>query len=103
MKYYKNETTGQVFAFEEDGSQDAFIAKQLVKLTPKEVKDHFAPKPLTYDEVVSLRSVTYKKESDPLKIAAEYDAMISSTAPDYSLWLAKVKEIKDKYPLPSKE
>lgn len=47
----------------------------------------------------ALRSAAYRLESDPLKIEAEYDALITCTGPDYSLWVAKVAEIKNRYPL----
>lgn len=47
------------------------------------------------------RLAAYRTESDQLKIAAEYDALIASTSPDYSAWQAKVAEIKARYPLPT--
>jgi hypothetical protein len=46
MKYYKNLVTGQVFAFEADGSQDDFIPSNLVAMTPQEVQAHITPPPL---------------------------------------------------------
>ncbi|HEJ1886681.1 TPA: hypothetical protein SLV55_002402, partial [Pseudomonas aeruginosa] len=39
-------------------------------------------------------------ESDPLKTEAEFDAIKAGTEPDYSAWVAKVEEIKARYPLP---
>ncbi|XFB08401.1 hypothetical protein AAGT13_20620 [Azotobacter salinestris] len=50
--------------------------------------------------VLAQRSRAYRLESDPLKLEAEYDAVIAGTEPDYSAWLAKVAEIKVRYPLP---
>ncbi|WP_090733450.1 hypothetical protein [Azotobacter beijerinckii] len=47
------------------------------------------------------RLAAYRKESDQLKISAEYDALIAGSAPDYSAWQAKVEEIKERYPLPT--
>ena len=52
-------------------------------------------------EVLNKRSAAYKTESDPLKIEAEYDAMKNGTTPDYSKWVAKVSEIKSRYPFPN--
>ncbi len=49
--------------------------------------------------VLAQRSRAYRLESDPLKLEAEYDALIAGTEPDYSAWLAKVAEIKVRYPL----
>ncbi|MDG3618815.1 hypothetical protein L5B92_32070, partial [Pseudomonas aeruginosa] len=39
-------------------------------------------------------------ESDPLKTEAEFDAIKAGTEPDYRAWVAKVEEIKARYPLP---
>ncbi|WP_439862279.1 hypothetical protein [Pseudomonas sp. MBLB4136] len=52
------------------------------------------------ESVIEQRRAAYKAESDPLKIEAEYDAQIAGSEPDYSAWLAKVAEIKARYPLP---
>lgn len=51
MKYFKNRDTGEVFAFESDGSQDAFIPQGLVEMTSKEVSDHLAPPVLTEEQL----------------------------------------------------
>ena len=51
-------------------------------------------------EVLSNRSQAYIKESDPLKVEAEYDAMKNGTHPDYTKWMEKVAEIKARYPFP---
>ncbi|UGL60912.1 hypothetical protein [Pseudomonas phage vB_PaeP_TUMS_P10] len=53
-----------------------------------------------YDAVLANRAEAYRMESDPLKTEAEFDAIKGGTEPDYSLWLAKVEEIKERYPLP---
>lgn len=52
-------------------------------------------------EAQAKRLAAYRAESDQLKIAAEYDALIAGTSPDYSAWQAKVAEIKARYPLPT--
>lgn len=56
--------------------------------------------PLTLQQLRDAREQAYRAESDPLKIEAEYDAQIDGVEPDYSAWLAKVAEIKARYPLP---
>lgn len=56
-----------------------------------------------YDAVASQRLAAYRAESDQLKIEADYDAAIAGKAPDYSVWIAKVKEIKSRYPIPDKQ
>lgn len=43
MKYYKHPTTGEVYAYEADGSQDAFILPDLVQMADEEVQAHLNP------------------------------------------------------------
>ena len=42
MIYYKSKT-GEVFAYEADGSQDAYIKPSLVRMTDAEVQAHLNP------------------------------------------------------------
>lgn len=53
-----------------------------------------------YDAAVAARANAYRLESDPLKTEAEFDAIKAGVEPDYSAWIAKVEEIKARYPLP---
>ncbi|MBG7508605.1 UNVERIFIED_CONTAM: hypothetical protein P3C92_27900 [Pseudomonas aeruginosa] len=53
-----------------------------------------------YDAAVAARADAYRLESDPLKTEAEFDAIKAGTEPDYSAWIAKVEEIKARYPMP---
>lgn len=53
-----------------------------------------------YDAAVAARADAYRLESDPLKTEAEFDAIKAGVEPDYSAWIAKVEEIKARYPLP---
>ncbi|HCF5874999.1 hypothetical protein ACM71I_26345 [Pseudomonas aeruginosa] len=53
-----------------------------------------------YDAAVAARADAYRLESDPLKTEAEFDAIKAGVEPDYSAWVAKVEEIKARYPLP---
>ncbi|HGP4432944.1 TPA: hypothetical protein ACLMYU_005227 [Pseudomonas aeruginosa] len=53
-----------------------------------------------YDAAVAARADAYRMESDPLKTEAEFDAIKAGVEPDYSAWIAKVEEIKARYPLP---
>lgn len=45
MKYYRHEVTGDVYAFESDGSQDSFIGDDLVLMTDEQVEAHVNPPP----------------------------------------------------------
>lgn len=54
----------------------------------------------TSDSQREQRRRAYRQESDPLKNEADYDAIVSGEEPEYTAWLAKVEEIKARYPLP---
>lgn len=101
MIYYKN-TNGEVFAYETQAEKDQYGSPDLVKMAPVEVQEHInpAPVPLTLEQVQALRQSAYVAESDPLKIEAEYDAIVEGTDPDYAKWLSKVTEIKARFTLP---
>jgi hypothetical protein len=47
-----------------------------------------------------MRLEAYRVESDPLKLEAEHDVLKAGVAPEYTAWLAKVEEIKLRYPKP---
>lgn len=51
MKYYKKDN--EVFAFENDGSQDEHIMEDMVRMTPSEVDKHVNPKKYMTDEQLS--------------------------------------------------
>ena len=65
MKYYK--LNDQVFAFEDDGSQDDYITEDMVRMTSSEVDKHLNPKNYMTDEqlyeiyVRSLRPLTRRQ------------------------------------------
>ncbi|CRI58059.1 phage tail assembly chaperone [Pseudomonas sp. CCOS 191] len=51
MKYFRNLVTGEVFAFEPDGSQDEFIGLDLVPMNPAEVEAHLSQPALTREQI----------------------------------------------------
>jgi len=65
MKYYKKDN--EVFAFEDDGSQDDYITEDMVRMTPSEVDKHINPKKYMTDEqlfdiyVKSLKPLTRRQ------------------------------------------
>ncbi len=65
MKYYKKGE--QVFAFENDGSQDDYITQDMVRMTSSEVDKHLNPKKYMTDEqlfdiyVKSLKPLTCRQ------------------------------------------
>ena len=65
MKYYKKDN--EVYAFEDDGSQDEYITQDMVRMTSSEVDKHLNPKKYMTDEqlyeiyVKSLRPLTRRQ------------------------------------------
>ena len=65
MKYYKKDN--EVFAFEDDGSQDEYITQDMVRMTSSDVDKHLNPKKYMTDEqlyeiyVKSLRPLTRRQ------------------------------------------
>lgn len=52
MKYFRHPVTGNVFAFEIDGSQDSYISSELCAMTPEEVLSHLNPVPTEQEVLV---------------------------------------------------
>lgn len=76
MKYYKDET-GEVFAYEADGSQDAYIKPGLVHMSPAEVMALLNP-PVT---VVVPALVTMRQARQAMLsagILSQVDALIAA-------------------------
>lgn len=90
MKYFKEPTTQQVYAYEDDGSQDKFILAGLIAISEEEAKEIVVKnKPqLTAEQVDRIRRTAYEKESDPLFFKAQRgEATLDE-------WKQKVAEIK---------
>lgn len=85
---------GEVFA-DWAGTLESFCAFADIQL--QDVAFH--PDDLK-QEVYEARRSAYTKEADPLRLSAQYDALIAGTEPDYSEWVAAVKSIKERIPMP---
>ncbi|WID41937.1 tail protein [Pseudomonas phage PG1] len=109
MKYFKDPGTGQVFAFEVDGSQDAFIAPSLEPMTAEEVAAHINPPPVppTRDEVEAARLRAYADPltgSDRYFAEAQRESLLGNAEAAESaklLGLARFAEIQAEYPWPA--
>ncbi|RIQ47599.1 hypothetical protein D0843_16880 [Bordetella avium] len=58
FKYYRDPTNGEVYAYEGDGSQDAYIREGLVAMTDDEAKAHLSAPP---SHTVAPTSVTMRQ------------------------------------------
>ena len=97
MKHYKD-SKNNVYAYESDGSQDAFIADGLTLISDEEALLLTASPPapaLTNSQIEYMRQMAYQSESDPLFFKAQRGEANSEE------WLAKITEIKARYPLNS--
>lgn len=109
MKYYRDPSSGEVFAYEADGSQDELIPEHLIPLSDKEVSEHLNPvaAPLTREKINAMRRTAYADPmtgSDPLYI--EYQRAIALEDPAEQIesartaWLDRASEIALQYPCP---
>ncbi|WP_083454258.1 tail fiber assembly protein [Pseudomonas sp. P97.38] len=53
-KYYVDETTGLVYAYPEDGSQDSYIGVNLRKMSADEIVAHLNPQPRYWTDGITL-------------------------------------------------
>lgn len=67
MKYYK--LNSEVYAFEDDGSQDDYITSDMVLMTADEIDRHLNPQNYLTDE----QKLQIKKEINLQKAQSEYD------------------------------
>lgn len=52
--YYVDETTGVVYAYPEDGSQDSFMGSNLRKMSAEEIVAHLNPQPRYWTDGITL-------------------------------------------------
>lgn len=86
MKFYKDPDTNEVFAFEDDGSQDDFIPENLVAITEAEADELRAPPPAPpQTQFTSLEFLDKFTEEEQL-------AVVSATLanPVVKLWYDKM-------------
>ncbi|WP_157076504.1 hypothetical protein [Castellaniella caeni] len=86
MKYFKS-PADDVFAYESDGSQDAWIRPDLVPMTPEEVEAHLnppAPQPSTIlssrEYLMRFTNAEYAavRSSDSIDLHRAYDSLIAA-------------------------
>jgi hypothetical protein len=86
MKYFKS-PTGEVFAFESDGSQDAWIRPDLVPMTQEEIEAHLSPPAPPPRTTLSSREYLMRftnaeyaavRSSDSIDLHRAYDSLIAA-------------------------
>ena len=93
MKYFKNPTNNELHAYEQDGSQDAFILPGLIPITQEEAdKIIEANKPKPSPEVLrKMKQDAFQAEADPLFFKAQRGEATMEQ------WKAKVEEINQRF------
>lgn len=76
MKYFKKD--GEVFAFEDDGSQDHLIAKDFTKMTSNEIDRHINPRKYMteeekYQHTVSMLQPLSRKQFRRMLVLNDFD------------------------------
>jgi len=97
MKHYKDPVTNEIYAYEADGSQDAFIKEGLVAVTADEAATICATK-----QQAAFNALTYAE-----KRAAEYppitdyiDGVVKGDQAQVDAYIAACQAVKAKHPKP---
>ena len=95
MKHYINNKTKEIFAYEADGSQDAYIKSDLVPISDVDLE-----KLRKEQEQARLDALTYseKRQAEYPSIADQLDDIYHN---GIDAWKETIKATKDKYPKPS--
>lgn len=101
MKHYKNPTTNEVYAYEADGSQDAYIKTGLVQITDQEADEIRAANQKAAEDA-EWTSLSYAE-----KRAREYpdfrdylDGIVKGDQAQIDAYVAACQAVKAKYPKP---
>lgn len=89
MKHYKT-PTGEVWAFEADGSQDHLIKPDMLRMTPAEVIEHLTPKPA---DIAKQEAHAIESQLTTLMLA---EAVISGDMKPLKALVDKIKAAKAK-------
>lgn len=95
MKHYKDPNTNEIYAYEADGSQDAFIKEGLVPVTDAEVDEiraavwQAAFDGLTYSE---------KRASEYPPVTDYIDGVVKGDQTQIDKYIADCLAVKAKYP-----
>jgi hypothetical protein len=93
MKFFKD-SQNTIYAFEADGSQDAFIKPGFVSITVEEVE---ALRLQNTQAVLDARPYTEKRASEYPPIGDQLDALFKAGVFPADL-AARIQAVKDKYP-----
>lgn len=79
MKYYRNPSTGEVFAYDSEEAAYRHAPPGLVPMTQQEVIEHLAPPQPTQDELRARFSLAIQARLDAWARTRNYDGVLSAT------------------------
>ena len=94
MKQYKDPNTNDLYAYESDGSQDAWIKPGLVAITNEEATEI---RQLKEQELFDLLTYSQKRVGEYPSIGDQLDALFHAGVFPSDM-AAQIQAIKDKYP-----
>jgi len=94
MKHYKDPTTNDLYAYEADGSQDAFIKKGLVAVTEDEVAAIHAARDAA--NVIPNRIAELKAllNNSDYKVLPDYDKPDEDIVSQRQAWREEVRQLE---------
>ena len=97
MKHYKNPITNELYAYEADGSQDAFIKEGLVAITDAEADAIRAAA-----QQAAFNALTYaqKRQGEYPPITDYLDGVVKGDQAQIDAYIAACQAVKAKYPKP---
>jgi hypothetical protein len=98
MKNYKDPSTNELYAYEADGSQDAYIKEGLVQITDTEAEQIRAAA-----ESIFFKSLTYaQKRVDEYPPITDYiDGIVKGDRAQVQAYVDACLAVKAKYPKPA--
>ena len=94
MKHYKDLNTDEIYAYESDGSQDAWIQPGLVPVTKEQADEIRQQK---QQEFLSSLSYQQKRVTEYPSIGNQLDALFHAGVFPAEM-AAEIQAVKDKYP-----
>jgi hypothetical protein len=94
MKHYKDPNTNEIYAYESDGSQDAWIDSRLVLITEEQATEIRQQKE---QEIFNSLSYQEKRVMEYPSIGDQLDALFRAGVFPAEM-AAQIQAVKDKYP-----